>query len=79
MTITAVRQRPGTRPTKQSLEHAAAEWATQPRWAGVARSYTAADVVPLRGSIVEEQTWPGRCQPAVASADGAGLFARWEL
>ncbi len=38
---------------EQSLEH---EWATQPRWAGVRRSYTAADVVTVRGSIVEEQT-----------------------
>ena len=31
-------------------------WATDPRWAGISRSYTAADVVRLRGSLVEEQT-----------------------
>ncbi|GAA2110709.1 isocitrate lyase [Microlunatus panaciterrae] len=32
------------------------DWATNPRWAGVQRTYTAADVVALRGSLVEEQT-----------------------
>ncbi|MCW3159012.1 isocitrate lyase [Micropruina sonneratiae] len=32
------------------------DWATNPRWAGIARSYTAADVVRLRGSLVEEHT-----------------------
>ncbi len=32
------------------------EWATQTRWAGVQRTYTADDVVRLRGSIQEEFT-----------------------
>ncbi|HEY5981070.1 MAG TPA: isocitrate lyase [Microlunatus sp.] len=32
------------------------DWATNPRWAGISRSYHAADVVRLRGSLVEEQT-----------------------
>ncbi|PPK98196.1 isocitrate lyase [Kineococcus xinjiangensis] len=32
------------------------EWATSPRWAGIERTYTAADVVRLRGSIQEEHT-----------------------
>jgi isocitrate lyase len=32
------------------------EWATDPRWRGVERSYTAADVVRLRGSVQEEHT-----------------------
>jgi isocitrate lyase len=32
------------------------EWATRTRWAGVQRSYTADDVVRLRGSIQEEFT-----------------------
>jgi isocitrate lyase len=31
-------------------------WATDPRWHGVARTYTAADVVRLRGSVREEHT-----------------------
>ncbi|HEY6665220.1 MAG TPA: isocitrate lyase, partial [Propionibacteriaceae bacterium] len=32
------------------------DWATSTRWAGIERSYTSADVVNLRGSVVEEQT-----------------------
>jgi isocitrate lyase len=32
------------------------EWATSRRWAGVRRTYSAADVVRLRGSIQEEHT-----------------------
>ena len=32
------------------------EWATAQRWAGVDRTYSAADVVNLRGSVVEEHT-----------------------
>jgi len=32
------------------------EWATDPRWAGIDRTYSAADVVRLRGSVQEEHT-----------------------
>jgi isocitrate lyase len=32
------------------------EWETDPRWAGTERSYTAEDVVRLRGSVQEEHT-----------------------
>ena len=32
------------------------DWVTSPRWAGVQRSYTAAEVIRLRGSIQEEHT-----------------------
>src|SRR5713226_8786006 len=32
------------------------EWATDPRWAGVDRTYSAADVIRLRGSVQEEHT-----------------------
>ncbi|MDK8347664.1 isocitrate lyase [Brevibacterium sp. UMB1308A] len=32
------------------------DWATNPRWSGVARDYTADDVVKLRGSLIEEHT-----------------------
>jgi isocitrate lyase len=32
------------------------EWETDPRWKGVNRDYTAADVVRLRGSVQEEHT-----------------------
>ncbi|HEY2549585.1 MAG TPA: isocitrate lyase [Streptosporangiaceae bacterium] len=32
------------------------DWATSPRWSGVERSYGAAEVIRLRGSVQEEQT-----------------------
>jgi isocitrate lyase len=32
------------------------QWATDPRWRGVERTYSAADVVRLRGSVTEEYT-----------------------
>ncbi len=32
------------------------QWATHPRWAGIERTYTAADVIRLRGSVAEEHT-----------------------
>jgi len=32
------------------------EWATDPRWASTERTYSAADVVPLRGSVQEQHT-----------------------
>lgn len=32
------------------------EWAADPRWSGVRRDYTAADVIALRGSVREERT-----------------------
>ncbi len=45
---------------QQTQEQAAAalqlEWDADTRWSGVARDYAAADVVRLRGSVVEERT-----------------------
>ncbi|MGA7227965.1 MAG: isocitrate lyase [Acidimicrobiia bacterium] len=38
----------------------AEEWKTSPRWEGVARDYTAEDVVRLRGSIREQSTLANR-------------------
>jgi isocitrate lyase len=32
------------------------QWATDPRWAGIERTYSAADVIRLRGSVQEEHT-----------------------
>ena len=32
------------------------EWAENPRWKGITRGYTAADVVRLRGSVAIEHT-----------------------
>ena len=33
-----------------------AQWSSDERWSGVERTYTAEDVVRLRGSVVEEHT-----------------------
>ena len=46
--------RPGDQ--TQTAEQLAHEWATDPRWAGVRRDYTAEDVVALRGPVREEAT-----------------------
>ncbi len=50
----------GTNGTSNPLDSAAAalehEWATNPRWAGVQRNYTAADVLKLRPSLLPEST-----------------------
>jgi isocitrate lyase len=32
------------------------QWATDPRWAGIERTYSASDVIKLRGSVQEEHT-----------------------
>ncbi|HEY5781580.1 MAG TPA: isocitrate lyase [Lysobacter sp.] len=40
-------------PTAEQLRH---EWATHPRWAGIARPYCADDVVRLRGTVPVEHT-----------------------
>ncbi|WP_007023482.1 isocitrate lyase [Saccharomonospora iraqiensis] len=49
-----------TESTGKSFEQEAAklakEWESNPRWADVKRSYSAEDVVKLRGSVVEENT-----------------------
>jgi isocitrate lyase len=50
---------PARTPEQNNVEAAAAlelEWAANPRWDGIERSYTASDVVKLRGRVVEEQT-----------------------
>ena len=46
-----------TQPTRdQQVAALEKDWATSPRWKGVKRSYSAADVVRLRGSIPIEHT-----------------------
>ena len=40
----------------QTAAELAGQWASDPRWAGVERTYTAEDVVALRGSVGEEFT-----------------------
>jgi len=41
---------------QQQIEALEKDWATNPRWKGVKRGYTAADVVRLRGSLQPEYT-----------------------
>ncbi|MET7800961.1 isocitrate lyase [Streptomyces decoyicus] len=42
--------------TKATSEELAQRWATDPRWKGIERTYTAEDVVRLSGSVREEHT-----------------------
>ncbi|WP_181034660.1 isocitrate lyase [Arthrobacter sp. 08Y14] len=46
-------QEQNTAPTAEQLT---SEWASDPRWAGIERDYTADDVVKLRGRVSEEHT-----------------------
>src|SRR6266581_2967095 len=49
----------GQRAARQIDAQAAAlhrQWATDPRWSGIERTYSAADVIRLRGSVQEEHT-----------------------
>ena len=50
----STRTRPGDQ--TQTAAELAQQWATDPRWAGIRRDYTAADVIALRGSVREEHT-----------------------
>ena len=49
---------PASRPGDQTQTAAelALEWEVDPRWEGVRRDYTAADVIALRGAVREERT-----------------------
>ncbi|HEY8718410.1 isocitrate lyase [Pengzhenrongella sp.] len=40
----------------QTAAELSKQWATDPRWAGISRDYTAEDVIALRGSVREEHT-----------------------
>ncbi len=42
--------------TPKSADQIQKDWDTNPRWKGVTRTYTPADVVALQGSVVEEAT-----------------------
>jgi isocitrate lyase len=41
---------------KGAAEELRRQWDTDPRWAGIERTYTAEDVIKLRGSVQEEHT-----------------------
>ena len=42
--------------TDKAIEQLSKEWETNPRWKGVVRDYSAADVVRLRGSVHVEHS-----------------------
>jgi isocitrate lyase len=46
----------GTAKFDEQVAQVQRRWASDPRWAGVERTYSAADVIRLRGSIQEEHT-----------------------
>ena len=58
MTIHATPGRPPLRPGDQTQTAAELQeiWDTDPRWDGVERTYSAEDVIALRGSVREEST-----------------------
>ena len=43
----------GTPKSPEQIQH---DWDTNPRWKGIERTYTPADVVALQGHVVEEST-----------------------
>jgi isocitrate lyase len=46
----------GSAPATGAAAEIERQWATDPRWMGIERTYSAADVVRLRGSVQEEHT-----------------------
>ncbi|GAB3553797.1 isocitrate lyase [Arthrobacter tumbae] len=47
---------PGSNHRTEAVRELELEWAADPRWEGIQRDYSAADVVRLRGSVQEEHT-----------------------
>ena len=54
--MTETQTHPGTHTALATAEEIALDWATSPRWHGIARTYSAEDVVRLRGTVHEEHT-----------------------
>ena len=46
----------GTHTALSTAEDIALDWATSPRWHGISRTYSADDIVRLRGTVQEEHT-----------------------
>ncbi|MEN7343507.1 MAG: isocitrate lyase, partial [Pseudomonadota bacterium] len=59
---------------KQRLEN---DWATNPRWKGVERTYSSDDVIRLRGSIKQENTIARRGAEKLWSLVNGGAEARF--
>jgi isocitrate lyase len=56
MTATAAPCAPAQLHGQADADELRRRWATDPRWAGISRSYQAEDVIALRGRVVEEYT-----------------------
>ena len=52
----------GTRAPLPTAEEITLDWATSPRWRGIERTYSAEDVVRLRGTVQEEHAGAPRRQ-----------------
>src|SRR5438094_8384670 len=49
-------RRPGGEMIQEAVRELEAQWSSDERWSGIERTYTAEEVVRLRGSVVEEHT-----------------------
>ena len=70
---------PGPAPRRRISDQAALlrqEWADDARWAGIERTYTAEDVVRLRGTVVEEHTLARRGAERLWNALHTKTFTR---
>ncbi|OJX77234.1 isocitrate lyase [Leifsonia sp. 71-9] len=77
---TAAHPEPRPGDTVQTAAELQLEWDADPRWSGIRRDYTAADVVALRGPVREEQTLARRGAQTLwelIQRDGSGSGARW--
>ncbi len=54
--MTETQTHPGTRALMPTAEEITIDWATSPRWRGIERTYSAEEVVRLRGTVQEEHT-----------------------
>jgi isocitrate lyase len=54
--MTETQTHPGTRALMPTAEEITIDWATSPRWRGIEHTYSAEDVVRLRGTVQEEHT-----------------------
>jgi isocitrate lyase len=64
-------------PTAEQIQH---DWDTNPRWEGIQRNYSAADVVRLRGTVHIEHSLARRvrrsCGRRCMSASSSTRWAR---
>ena len=74
--MTETQTHPGTHTALATAEEIALDWATSPRWHGIARTYSAEDVVRLRGTVHEEHTLARRGADDIPLEDILALDAQ---